>query len=273
MAPTSSSEESNGKQHSTSRQVNDYFFSGPKQSFISSPASSQRSKKSARPAINRAPSNEAISHTSAARPSNLREYSSTKHRTGTSKGKESSSWSLQVMANSLPCLVKFRWIKGDLIGKGSHGRVYMGLNVNTGEVMAVKQVELPQTASDRMKDEMKKIAEALREERETLKDLDHEHIVQYLGFEENEESLNMFAPFFWKRGNTYSPHCRFLQYISGGTIGSCLSQYGKFNEQVTKHFTSQILDGLVYLHDKGIIHRASSFYAPGCSLIYDLTRT
>ncbi|KAF8905505.1 kinase-like domain-containing protein [Gymnopilus junonius] len=114
----------------------------------------------------------------------------------------------------------------------------MGLNVNTGEVIAVKQVELPQTASDRMKGEMKKIVEALREERETLKDLDHEHIVQYLGYEESEEYLNIF-----------------LQYVSGGTIGTCLSQYGKFNEQVTKQFTAQILDGLVYLHDRGIIHR------------------
>ncbi|CAG8795909.1 5545_t:CDS:10, partial [Cetraspora pellucida] len=36
-----------------------------------------------------------------------------------------------------------RWMKGDLIGKGSFGSVYLGLNAATGELMAVKQVELP----------------------------------------------------------------------------------------------------------------------------------
>ena len=32
------------------------------------------------------------------------------------------------------------WIKGELIGAGAFGRVYMGLNNETGQLMAVKQV-------------------------------------------------------------------------------------------------------------------------------------
>ena len=40
-------------------------------------------------------------------------------------------------------LTPFRWIKGALIGSGSFGNVYLGLNSATGELMAVKQVELP----------------------------------------------------------------------------------------------------------------------------------
>ena len=35
-----------------------------------------------------------------------------------------------------------RWIKGDLIGKGTYGRVYLALNATTGEMIAVKQVEV-----------------------------------------------------------------------------------------------------------------------------------
>ncbi len=31
------------------------------------------------------------------------------------------------------------WIKGELIGAGAFGRVYMGLNNKTGQLMAVKQ--------------------------------------------------------------------------------------------------------------------------------------
>ncbi len=34
-------------------------------------------------------------------------------------------------------------MKGTLIGMGSFGSVYLGLNSITGELMAVKQVELP----------------------------------------------------------------------------------------------------------------------------------
>lgn len=47
----------------------------------------------------------------------------------------------------------------------------------------------------------------------------------------------------------------FLEYVPGGSIGSCLLKHGKFDEEVTKSFTGQILDGLEYLHSKGILHR------------------
>lgn len=33
-----------------------------------------------------------------------------------------------------------RWRKGELIGCGAFGRVYMGMNLDSGELLAVKQV-------------------------------------------------------------------------------------------------------------------------------------
>ena len=33
-----------------------------------------------------------------------------------------------------------RWKKGELIGSGAYGRVYMALNLDSGELLAVKQV-------------------------------------------------------------------------------------------------------------------------------------
>jgi len=40
-------------------------------------------------------------------------------------------------------------MKGTLIGSGSFYSVYLGLNSVTGELMAVKQVELPTGQSDK----------------------------------------------------------------------------------------------------------------------------
>ncbi|KAK0550690.1 mitogen-activated protein kinase kinase kinase [Tilletia horrida] len=134
--------------------------------------------------------------------------------------------------------VVFKWVKGDLIGKGTYGRVYLALNVTTGEMIAVKQVELPRTDSERDNVRQKSVVNALKAEIQTLKDLDHPHIVSYLGFEETKTHLSIF-----------------LEYVPGGSVGSCIRKYGKFEEPVVSFFLHQILEGLAYLHDKGILHR------------------
>jgi mitogen-activated protein kinase kinase kinase len=41
------------------------------------------------------------------------------------------------------------WVRGKLIGKGSFGRVFMAVNGICGDLMAVKQVEIPQIQSKR----------------------------------------------------------------------------------------------------------------------------
>ncbi|KAJ7225597.1 MAP kinase [Mycena pura] len=137
-----------------------------------------------------------------------------------------------------PTGITFKWVRGELIGRGTYGRVYLALNATTGEMMAVKQVESPRTASDLNDSRQTSVVQALKFESETLKVLDHPNIVQYLGFEETPVNLSIF-----------------LEYVPGGSIGSCLHKYGKFEDDVTKSFTSQILAGLEYLHSKGILHR------------------
>ncbi|KAJ6512761.1 kinase-like domain-containing protein [Mycena sanguinolenta] len=114
----------------------------------------------------------------------------------------------------------------------------MALNANNGELMAVKRVETSQTASERADSRQLEIVEALKFESNILKDLEHPNIVQCLGFEETPYTLNIF-----------------LEYVPGGTIGSCRQKHGKFDQDVTKWFTSQILAGLEYLHSTGILHR------------------
>lgn len=83
----------------------------------------------------------------------------------------------------------FQWIRGDLIGEGSYGRVYWALNVTTGDIIAVKQVDVARNPSRREKESI----EALKFESYTLKDLDHPNIVQFLGFEESVDHLSMYV--------------------------------------------------------------------------------
>ncbi|KAK8022837.1 hypothetical protein PG993_013604 [Apiospora rasikravindrae] len=132
----------------------------------------------------------------------------------------------------------FRWFKGELIGKGTYGRVYLGMNATTGEFLAVKEVEVNPKAAAGDKNKMKELVAALDQEIDTMQYLDHVNIVQYLGCERKETSISIF-----------------LEYISGGSIGSCLRKHGKFEEPVVSSLTRQALSGLAYLHREGILHR------------------
>ena len=132
----------------------------------------------------------------------------------------------------------FKWVKGELIGKGTFGRVYLGMNTTTGELLAVKQVEVNPRAAGQDKEKMREMVKALDQEIDTMQHLDHINIVQYLGCERKEYSISIF-----------------LEYISGGSVGSCLRKHGKFDEPVVSSLTRQTLSGLAYLHREGILHR------------------
>lgn len=128
--------------------------------------------------------------------------------------------------------------RGQLIGKGSYGRVYLGINLTTGDFLAVKQVEVNQKAAGQDKDKMKEMVAALDQEIDTMQHLEHPNIVQYLGCERKEYSISIF-----------------LEYISGGSIGSCYRKHGKFEENLVSSLTKQTLEGLAYLHNEGVLHR------------------
>lgn len=132
----------------------------------------------------------------------------------------------------------FKILRGQLIGKGTYGRVYLGMNATTGDFLAVKQVEVNQKAAGQDRDRIKEMVAALDLEIDTMKDLEHPNIVQYLGCDRREFSISIY-----------------LEYISGGSVGSCLRKHGKFEESVVRSLTRQTLEGLAYLHEEGILHR------------------
>lgn len=69
--------------------------------------------------------------------------------------------------------IKYKWIRGELIGKGSFGRVYHALNVATGEMMAVKQVEIPKTEADKLSPRQQEMVDVLFHEIDTMKVRDY----------------------------------------------------------------------------------------------------
>jgi len=80
------------------------------------------------------------------------------------------------------------WKKGQLLGCGGFGSVYLGL-LDTGEIIAVKQIEFADPGGDPTL--IAKLEEA-KQEIEIMKRLHHEHIVQYLGSQIEDNVINIF---------------------------------------------------------------------------------
>ncbi|CAI4215347.1 unnamed protein product, partial [Parascedosporium putredinis] len=119
---------------------------------------------------------------------------------------------------------------GECLGKGAFGSVYKAFNWGTGEAVAVKQIKL----GDLPKSELRMIESEI----DLLKNLHHDNIVKYIGFVKSADCLNII-----------------LEYCENGSLHSILKAYGKFPENLVGVYMTQVLHGLQYLHDQGVIHR------------------
>jgi serine/threonine protein kinase len=119
---------------------------------------------------------------------------------------------------------------GDLLGRGASGSVYRALNFLTGETVAIKSISLLTLPPTSLPDIMSEI--------DLLKNLHHPNIVKYKGFARDEENLFIV-----------------LEYCENGSLQSILKKFGKFPESLVAVYVSQVLEGLIYLHEQGVIHR------------------
>ncbi|KAI0682393.1 kinase-like protein [Cytidiella melzeri] len=119
---------------------------------------------------------------------------------------------------------------GDSLGKGAFGQVYRALNWATGETVAIKEIQL----SNIPKSEIGQIMSEI----DLLKNLKHPNIVKYKGFEKTRDYLYII-----------------LEFCENGSLHNICKKFGKFPEQLVAVYISQVLEGLVYLHDQGVIHR------------------
>ena len=128
--------------------------------------------------------------------------------------------------------VAINWQKGKAIGSGAYGTVYLGMNVDTGKLLAVKTIPIVRLEED------SKELKSFRAEVDMMRGLHHENIVKYLGTEVTADSLNIL-----------------LEYIPCGSIASLVKKIGALGEQILRIYTRQILSGLMYLHNYHIVHR------------------
>ncbi|CAI5473879.1 unnamed protein product [Closterium sp. Yama58-4] len=127
-----------------------------------------------------------------------------------------------------------KWKRGELLGEGAYGKVFLGLNERTGELMAVKQMKI------NAGDERAMHIAALEREIVLYRRMRHRHIVGYIDMEKDPSDGSIYI---------------FLEFVSGGSIHSMLEKFGKFSESLVRVYTRQLLLGLEYLHRCKIIHR------------------
>ena len=127
-----------------------------------------------------------------------------------------------------------KWQTSEILGQGSFGCVLFAANLETGELMAMKQIPLIEFTFDLAREEINE----LELEVEILSRLNHKNIVRYLGTRKDDHSLNIF-----------------MEYVAGGTISSLIGKYGRISENLMRVYAQQILQGLEYLHYFKYLHR------------------
>lgn len=122
---------------------------------------------------------------------------------------------------------------GKIIGSGTTGEVYEALDIEEGKTFAVKMIKLmhPYLGLDQRK------VKSVRKEIHRYENLQHKHIVKYIGSEIIENNVL----------------CIYLEYVYNNIAQMC-KEYGRIGEKNARMYTQQVLQALDYLHSQNITH-------------------
>lgn len=117
------------------------------------------------------------------------------------------------------------------VGKGAYGIVYRGMHLKTGATVAVKSFSSENLPQEELA--------SIELEVDLMQKLNHKNIVKYIDTIRTNDSLNII-----------------LEYIENGSLSNLLKKFGgSFPESLVALYISQVLSGLAYLHEQGVVHR------------------
>ncbi|KAL5233991.1 hypothetical protein ACI65C_001401 [Semiaphis heraclei] len=130
-----------------------------------------------------------------------------------------------------PRPVHFSWQRGIKIGQGRFGKVYTAVNNETGELMAMKEIQLQPFDHNAIRN----VAVELR----IFEGITHENLVRYYGVEIHREEMLIF-----------------MELCAEGTLENLVAATENgLPEPLLRRFTKQLVSGVGILHKHAIVHR------------------
>ncbi|MEN2496445.1 MAG: Serine/threonine-protein kinase plk4 [Marteilia pararefringens] len=126
---------------------------------------------------------------------------------------------------------------GKLIGKGSSGKVYSATNLKSGEIVAIKVIEKNNKQVENKSDVEAKIVR-IRREVEIHHRLRHLNIVELINFFEDSNFVYLI-----------------MQFCEFGDLSYFLKINHPLENDLIRYLFRQIINGILYLHSNGIMHR------------------
>jgi len=131
-------------------------------------------------------------------------------------------------------LIKNRYLIDRVLGQGGFGRTYLALDQQQKHNCVLKEF----APSNTKPDELRKARELFEREAKILSDLKHRHIPEFLEWFEDNGRLFIVQ-----------------EFVNGKTYWNLLLQGQIFSEKEIIQWLRDLLDVLIYIHGKGIIHR------------------
>jgi serine/threonine protein kinase len=104
--------------------------------------------------------------------------------------------------------------------------------------LACKIIDKRKLTSQMKYNDVESLLSQLRREVDILRRTSHPNIVRYVDFMESKSQMFIIT-----------------EYLKGGELFDCLSNFGSLPEPMVKYLMYDIFDAVAYLHDRSIIHR------------------
>lgn len=114
--------------------------------------------------------------------------------------------------------INIRWQQGRFIGAGTYGTVYLAVNLDSGDAMAVKEIRFQDSAS------APTLIKEIHDEMSVMSMIHHPNIVDYYGIEVHRDKVYIFE-----------------EYCQGGSLASLLEHGRIEDETVLQLYTYQLV--------------------------------